>query len=163
MSKSQSKSGSRKSKRALVKPHGESGPKFALAAEVNQAFQQLSNNQRQLGEVVNKTNQGMIQAFTMQDAHLHIQRRIMNDFVVDIVMDNEGTIKTTDTGIDWDWYFREYEGMRCAVMLVEWIKKITAPDEDKPEESLVVQAAAGDKTEAVFGGDYESGSIITDG
>jgi len=122
------------------------------AGEVNAVVQQLNDNQRTLGKLINDTNKGVINAFTIQDGHLHVQRRIFNDLVKDVLKEGcEGTLKLlADGSIDWDWYFKEYERAKVAVALVMWFKKITGQQQES------VAAVPEDDADLVFGGDYEN-------
>lgn len=125
---------------------------FATREQVNEVVQQLNDNQQQLGKLLNQTNRGVIQAFTIQDGHIHVQRRIFNDMAKDLLRDGcEGTMKVLEDGsIDWTWYFNEYEMMKVAVAFAMWIRKITG---DTP--AVKDQQQQDDEADFVFGGDYE--------
>lgn len=169
MSRQQKKSGSssRKLRRAheaiqrkAPKLNGQSRP--VTADEVNAVVQQLNDNQQTLGKLVNQTNNGVLKAFTIQDGHLHVQRRIFNDMAKDLLKDGcEGTLKVLDDGsINWEWYFREYELMKVAVAFAMWIKKITAGDPVQEEDTLDEEVGDADM---VFGGDYGSSAHSSEG
>jgi hypothetical protein len=113
--------------------------------------QQLNDNQQKLGQLINKTNRGVLTAFTIQDGNLHVQRRVFNDLAKDLLKEGcEGTLKVLEDGsINWDWYFHEYEKMKIAVAFVMWVRKLTG-DAPAPE-----QQQQNDEADFVFGGDYE--------
>lgn len=117
---------------------------------MNAVVQQLNDNQQVLGKLINQTNQGVINAFTIQDGNLHVQRRILNDMAKDLLKEGcEGTLKVLEDGnIDWKWYFHEYEMMKLAVAFVMWVKKLIG-------EPAVEEADEQEEGEDfVFGGDY---------
>ncbi len=111
----------------------------------------MNDNQQKLGQLINQTNRGAIKAFTIQDGHLHVQRRIFNDMAKDLLKEGcEGTLKVLEDGsINWDWYFRQYELMKVAVAFAMWVKKLTG-------EAPVEQQQEDEDADFVFGGDYAS-------
>jgi hypothetical protein len=139
--------------RKAVKGNGSSN--FVTREQINEVVQQLNDNQQKLGQLINQTNRGLIQAFTIQDGHLHVMRRIYNDMAKEVLLDKgEGTLKLLGDGaIDWEWYYKEYEKTKVAIALVMWVKKLVG---EEPVE--VVK----DEEDLVFGGDYESGAHGTD-
>ena len=169
MSKRQSKSGSRNSRKLRraneaeqrkVKPLKANGSSYASVEQVNAVVQQLNDNQAKLGQIVNQTNTGIIKAFTIQDGHLHVMRRVYNDMAKDCFGDDaEYTMLADDNSINWDWYYKQYELYKVVVAFVMWIKKmqgedITPKDEDELEEEGV---------DFSFGGDYEPHTNSSEG
>lgn len=133
--------------------------RLVTADEINAVAQQLNDNQQTLGRLISNTNKGLVNAFTIQDGHLHVQRRILNDLAKDLLQDGcEGTLKVLADGcIDWDWYFREYERTKVAIALVMWIKKMTEQQQQETEEESPDEGA-----DMVFGGDYAN-SYVAEG
>ena len=152
--KRQNKSGSvssrklRRSKESVQrKDNGSSS--FVTRSQVNEVVQQLNDNQQTLGKLINKTNTNAIRAFTIQDGHLHVFRRVFNDMAKDVLKEGcEGTLRLQDDGcIDWEFYFNEYERTKIAVALMMWLKKIATVE----EPSTKVETK---QENFVFGGDY---------
>lgn len=77
---------------------------YAKVEDVNRAFQQLSRNQESFGKLFN-TNIGAIKhSFELTDAWQHVIRRVINDLV-------KGTLERSEEGVDWEWYFGQYNGV----------------------------------------------------
>lgn len=142
---------------AKLPPSG--GSEFVTREQVNAVVQQLNDNQQKLGQLVNQTNHGVIKAFTIQDGHLHVMRRIYNDMARDCFSDDsERTVLMTDGTINWNWYYEQYELNKVAVALVMWFKKMLGeditPKEDSEQEEQGVDFS--------FGGDYEPRTYESD-
>lgn len=120
-----------------------------LRKEVNSAFQQLNDNQVQVGKVLNERRQAIEQAFVLVDAHQHVGRRVMNDIV-------SGRVQTqpVDPGesqqIDYEWYFTQYNLYVAIIYAFSALR--TAREEDKPKAQEVQSKESSNDLD--FGGDY---------
>lgn len=120
---------------------------FAVAEQVNAAVQQLNNNQQTLGKLINQTNRGVVNAFTIQDGHLHVHRRVFNDVAKEMLLDGgKGSLLVLQDGtIDWQRYYHEYEMLKVAIAFAMWLREIVG---DKPVKEIK------EGEDFVFGGDY---------
>jgi len=112
--------------------------------EVNLAFQQLSQNQKRLAELFNTNLQSIGKGFEMTDAWLHVQRRVINDQTKgDTVICSD-----KDNGIDYTWYFRQYNAVRAVIGGLLKLKEnyLDAPVAEQPKEE--------ESNDLEFGGDY---------
>lgn len=115
---------------------------LAKVADVNKAYQQLSDNHKAFGKLFN-TNMGEIRtSFSMTDSWHHVFRRVMNDMV-------KGNVETNEEGIAWDWYFKQYGAVAAFANAVATLAKKSESEKDeptKPEREYT--------EDLVFGGDH---------
>lgn len=120
----------------------------ALQDAMNKALQQLSGNQEQFGKNLNQNLGAIRAAFEFSDAHFHVYRAVMDDYVmgnIRIKKLEDGTV----TGVDWDWYYGQYSEMLKAKAAEAEAKKEEEDSEKEAEESPEPPAE-----DFVFGGDY---------
>jgi hypothetical protein len=113
---------------------------YAKNEQVNKAFQQLSDNQQKLAEACQTNFSAIRGGFELVDGHQFIFRRVLNDMV-------KGCVQTNETGVDFEWYFRELTVTRAVAMAIATLK-----DEIKQDPMSELRKLAGD--DMVFGGDY---------
>ncbi len=115
---------------------------YAKVADVNKAYQQLSDNHEAFGKLFN-ANMGEIKtSFTMTDSWHHIFRRVMNDMV-------KGNVETNEEGIAWDWYFKQYGAVAAFANAVAALAKKSEPEKDEPATPKREYTE-----DLVFGGDH---------
>lgn len=134
---------------AVKKANGGLG-NLAKADEVNKAFQQLSQNQEKLAQLVNQNFGAVHGAFDLVDGHQHVTRRIIND----IVKGDVRVCEDPSEGVDYQWYFMQYNACRAVLTFLTHLAKLLQKEEaeeQKDEEKLGESSAGKD---LVFGGDY---------
>ncbi len=136
---------------------------------MNEAFQTYADNLRRLGNLFNENQSALHRAFELVDGHQAVLRRIANDFMWnnvrptplhpdDVKALEEGTFLDTQVflrsegqTIDYEWYFDQYNLVRCVIMMAEGIRKFLGLDNEPKKEQPV---DAPPENETVFGGDY---------
>ncbi len=77
----------------------------------------------------------------------------MNDMALgrlQMLLDGEGAPEA----VDYEWYYRQYQGVLHVLLFIEWLMKFVSKDEEEKEvEAPTPEAPADDFT---FGGDYAS-------
>ena len=122
---------------------------YAKLSDVNKAYQQLAQNQDKLGQVFNSNLTNIRTGFEMTDSWLHVQRRVLNDHV----KGETHLCEDPTDGVDYEWYFRQYNAARGVTMAIETLvaraeEATRAASEDSPNLS------APPSNEFEFGGDY---------
>ncbi len=150
-----------------------------MRAEANKAFQQLNQNQQALAGVVAQNQDVLRKAFTFTDAHLFVQRRIMQDMFrnrarptplheedVEWLATNPGWeaeakhlwMMTETSEIDFGWYYDQYNGATGFFGFIEaWAKARNAEQEEEKKDDETP-----DEKGTVFGGDYEDSNTSSD-
>ena len=117
----------------------------ALQEATNKALEQISGNQETLGKNLNQNLKAIRSAFEFSDAHFHVYRQVMDDYVmgnIQVKKEEDGTV----TGVDWDWYYGQYSAkMKAKAEATMAASKDAEPTNEEPP--------ADDFT---FGGDYEN-------
>lgn len=115
----------------------------ALQDATNKALQQISENQQKLGNNINQNLRAIRAAFEFSDAHFHVYRSVLDDYVmgnIQIKRAEDGTA----TGVDWDCYYARYN---------EKLKAEAAKAKEAKEAGAAEEPPADDFE---FGGDYAS-------
>lgn len=128
-----------------------------LLKKVNEGFRMLSQNQENLGKNINANLNAIMGAFQFTDAHLHISRRVLNDTALGrlrmIVVGSKG--EETFEGIDYEWYFGQYQLTRGVVLFFQWMRKVLGmTDKEQVDGRVELAEAMHDTEDMVFGGDY---------
>jgi hypothetical protein len=101
----------------------------------------MSGNQEKLGKNINQNLQAIRTAFEFSDAHFHVYRQVMDDYVmgnIRIKKLEDGTV----VGVDWDWYYGSYSAKMKAKAKALAEQEKVEPTEEPPADDFT------------FGGDY---------